>query len=161
MRHLVCAALASLLSAAPQAPGPQSAAAEKTVTPPPSVTTEGIPPIPQSIADGVAKYTQFRQAQMIAWHPTKRQILITTAMGSTTQLYSVDGPGRDRHQLTWYEPRGIPATVAASFDPTDPGSFVFQFDPDGNELEAIWEPGPSELERMRASGIDTLPRLEH
>ena len=38
---------------------------------------------------------------------------------------------------------------------------VMFLDPDGNELEAIWEPGPDELERMRANGIDTLPRLEH
>jgi dipeptidyl aminopeptidase/acylaminoacyl peptidase len=138
MRHLVCAALALAFATVPQAQAPQAPAQEKAIAPPPSVTTEGIPPIPQSIADGVAKYTQFRQAQMIAWHPTKRQILITTAMGSTTQLYSVDGPGRDRHQLTWYEPRGISATVGASFDPTDPGSFVFQFDPDGNELKPLY-----------------------
>ena len=38
---------------------------------------------------------------------------------------------------------------------------VMFLDPDGNELEAIWEPGPEEVERMRANGIETLPRLEH
>src|SRR3569833_1190283 len=31
-------------------------------------------------------------------------------------------------------------------------------DPDGNELEAIWEPSHEEMERMRASG--GLPRLQ-
>lgn len=132
MRHLACAALvAALFTGA-------ALAQDKTVTPPPSLTAEGIPPIPQSIADGLAKYAQFRQAQLVTWHPAKRQILITTALGSTTQLYSVDGPGRDRHQLTWFEPRGMPITPAASFDPADPNTLVFQFDPDGAELKPLY-----------------------
>jgi catechol 2,3-dioxygenase len=38
---------------------------------------------------------------------------------------------------------------------------VMFLDPDGNELEAIWEPSPEEMERLRANGIETLPRLEH
>lgn len=35
---------------------------------------------------------------------------------------------------------------------------VMFFDPDGNELEAIWEPAPEELARMKEQGI-ALPRL--
>jgi len=35
---------------------------------------------------------------------------------------------------------------------------VMFLDPDGNELEAIWEPTPAELAQM---GTETLPRLEH
>ena len=132
MRHLACAALALFVSAA------GVAAQEKTVQAPPSLTTEGIPPIPQSIADGLAKYGQFRQAQMIAWHPTKRQVLITTALGQSPQLYLVDGPGRDRHQLTWYDGRGVQVLISASFDPADPNSFVFQYDPDGSELRPLY-----------------------
>src|SRR6266571_6196998 len=31
-------------------------------------------------------------------------------------------------------------------------SNVMFLDPDGNELEALWEPGPAEIERMRAAG---------
>lgn len=39
---------------------------------------------------------------------------------------------------------------------------VMFLDPDGNELEAIWEPGPAEMERLRAAGTDAdLPRLAH
>ena len=34
---------------------------------------------------------------------------------------------------------------------------VMFLDPDGNELEAIWEPPHDELERLKAAG---LPRLE-
>jgi catechol-2,3-dioxygenase len=35
---------------------------------------------------------------------------------------------------------------------------VMFLDPDGNELEAIWEPSPAELERMKAEGRN-LPTL--
>jgi dipeptidyl aminopeptidase/acylaminoacyl peptidase len=133
MRHLACAALALFLLTG------GTAAQEKTIAPPAGVTTEGIPPIPQSIADGLAKYAQFRQAQLIAWSPARRQMLITTTLGATPQLYSVDGPGRDRHQLTWYESRGVALTnVNASFDPADPNTFVFQHDPEGNELRPLY-----------------------
>jgi catechol-2,3-dioxygenase len=36
---------------------------------------------------------------------------------------------------------------------------VMFLDPDGNELEALWEPGEAELARMKSAGQDTLPRL--
>ena len=87
MRHFVCAAALALFPALTVLP-----AQEKVVATPPSITTEGIPPIPQSIADGLARYAQFRQAQLMAWHPVKRQIVITTNLGSVNQLYSIDGP---------------------------------------------------------------------
>src|SRR5262249_13236044 len=133
MRHFACAALALVLTAAGTARGQ-----DKVIPPPASVTAEGIPPIPQSIADGLAKYAQFRQAQLVAWNPAKRQMVITTALGGATQLYSVDGPGRDRHQLTWYEPRGVPVNEPASFDPADPNTLVLQFDPDGADLKSLY-----------------------
>ena len=74
MRYFACAAALLCLPALTAAH-----AQEKVVATPASITVEGIPPIPQSIADGLARYAQFRQAQIQAWHPAKRQILITTA----------------------------------------------------------------------------------
>ena len=123
MRHLACAAVLALLPSL-------ALAQEKTAPTPPNVKVEGMPPVPQSILDGLARYAQFRRAELIAWHPTKRQILITTSFNanpSTPQLHLVDGPGKDRRQLTWME-RGVPTTVAASFAPGDANSFVFQYD---------------------------------
>jgi dipeptidyl aminopeptidase/acylaminoacyl peptidase len=130
MRHLACAALLLCLPAS-------SFAQEKTIATPPSVSVEGMPPIPQAIADGLARYAQFRQAQMMAWNPVKRQLVITTALGSATQLYAVDGPGRDRRQLTWFD-RGVPIFSNVSFDPQDGASFIFQFDPEGGELRPLY-----------------------
>jgi catechol-2,3-dioxygenase len=38
---------------------------------------------------------------------------------------------------------------------------VMFLDPDGNEIEAIWEPSPEEMERLKAAGPDAMPRLKH
>jgi catechol-2,3-dioxygenase len=40
-------------------------------------------------------------------------------------------------------------------------SNVMFLDPDGNELEAIWEPSPEEQARLTANGPAGLPRLKH
>jgi dipeptidyl aminopeptidase/acylaminoacyl peptidase len=130
MRHFACAALLAVL---PSIAGAQ----EKTIATPASITVDGVPPIPQTIADGLARYTQFRQAQLQAWHPTKRQILITTALGPVPQIHLVDGPGRDRRQLTWYA-SGVGSTVGPAFDPVDGNIFVFQYDPAGTELRSLF-----------------------
>lgn len=42
---------------------------------------------------------------------------------------------------------------------SDRQSNVMFLDPDGNELEAIWEPAPAEQERLEAAGTP-LPRLQ-
>ena len=132
MRHIACAAVLALLPSL-------ALAQEKTAPTPPNVKVEGMPPVPQSILDGLARYAQFRQAQLIAWHPTKRQLLITTSFNanpSTPQIHLVDGPGKDRRQLTWMD-RGVSATVAASFAPGDPNAFVFQYDSSA-ELRSLY-----------------------
>jgi dipeptidyl aminopeptidase/acylaminoacyl peptidase len=131
MRHFACAAAIFMLLPS------MSVAQEQMVTPPPSLTIEGIPPIPQSIADGLARYAQYRQAQMQTWHPSKRQILIRTALGNAAQLHYVEGPGRDRRQLTWYR-LGVHTDVSPSFDPADPNTFVFQYDPGNTEMRSLY-----------------------
>jgi catechol-2,3-dioxygenase len=44
---------------------------------------------------------------------------------------------------------------------SDGQSNVMFLDPDGNEIEAIWEPAPEELARLRAPGGPGLPKLPH
>jgi len=129
MRNLACALLLLLVSAA-------GVAQEKTAPTPPNVKIEGMPPLPQSILDGVARYGQFRQAQMIAWHPNRRQVLITTTFGSP-QLHFVDGPLRDRRQLTWVA-GGLPVLADAAFDPADGNTIVFRHDPAGGEAQSLY-----------------------
>src|SRR5438128_7452185 len=93
MRHSVCAAI--ILALLP------SLGHAQTVAVPATVKVEGMPPIPQSIADDLARYTQFREANLIGWHPAKRQVLITTSFGGVPQLHMVAGPGMARTQLTF------------------------------------------------------------
>jgi dipeptidyl aminopeptidase/acylaminoacyl peptidase len=114
-------------------------AQEKTVPVPQNVKVEGMPPIPQSIADTFSLYAQFRSAQMQAWHPTKRQIIVTTGFGSAPQLHLVDGPGRDRHQMTWLPGGGVsPNLSIPSFDPADATTLVFAYDPAGGEARSLY-----------------------
>src|SRR5207342_1316098 len=118
MRHFACAAILALLPTL-------AVAQEKTVSVPPTIKVEGMPPIPQAIADDLARYTQFREAQLIDWHPTKRQVLIATAFGQFPQFHMVAGPGLARTQLTFLPAPGVSRLVSAAFDPADPNTFVF------------------------------------
>jgi dipeptidyl aminopeptidase/acylaminoacyl peptidase len=132
MRHFACAA--ALLVLLPSA----GAAQEKTIPTPPTIKVDGMPPIPQSIADDLARYTKFKDAQLIAWHPTKRQLLVTTALGSFPQIHLVDSPGKIGPALTSYPQPGIARSVPTSFDPADPSGFIFQRDPGGTESTSLF-----------------------
>lgn len=111
---------------------PSVAAAQARVIPvPDKIKAEGLPPIPQSIADDLSRYANFREAQFVAWNPAKRQILIQTAFGNFPQLHLLDGPGRARTQLTFF-PDGISRQHAwAEFDPADGTTLVLRKDAGG------------------------------
>src|SRR5262249_344732 len=118
MRHFLCVVVFLLLPSL-------GLAQEKTIPVPAGVKVEAIPPGPQTVAYDLAQYAQYRSAQMQAWHPSKRQIVITTIFGATPQLHLVDGPGRGRRQITWI-PAGISIEQSTpSFDPADGNTLVF------------------------------------
>jgi dipeptidyl aminopeptidase/acylaminoacyl peptidase len=117
-----------------QAPAPRSEPSRES-TPeflpvPPNVKAEGLPPIPASIVQDLAPYASSRRALLLGWHPSRREILVTTAFeGNTFQIHSVAGPGMDRQQLTFFPTgAGISAggvttgTVGAWYSPD--GSYV-------------------------------------
>lgn len=104
-------------------------AQEQVVTPGPNLVLDGIPPIPQEIADAVARYTEFRSAGLQSWHPTERKMLITTRFGDATQIHHVAMPGGARTQLTFFRER----VGGASFHPKSPSYFVFSKDVGGGE----------------------------
>ena len=99
-----------------------------------------MPPIPQSILDGLARYAQFRQAQLIAWHPDQApdadHHVVHVEPGG-----AADPPGgRPR---AGSPPVDVDATEAcrpvasASFAPGDPNTFVFQYDSDRGAAIAV------------------------
>ena len=126
MRYMFCATIMALL---PCLAGAQ----DRVIAVPEKVKTEGLPPIPQAIADDLSRYASFREAQFVAWNPAKPQILIQTAFGSVPQLHLVDGPGRARTQLTFF-PDGISREFAwAQFDPADGATVVLRKDAGGGK----------------------------
>ena len=52
-------------------------------------------------------------------------------------MHFVEGPARDRRQLTWY-PRGVHTEVSPSFDAANPNTFVFLYDPANTEARSVY-----------------------
>lgn len=101
-----------------------------TVAPGDNLVTDGVPPVPSAIADGVRRYSEFRSAGFVDWHPTRREMIIATRFGDAQQLHRVKFPGGDRTQLTFF-----PDPVSGgSYQPTDGRYLVFTKDVGGGEF---------------------------
>jgi len=107
--------------------------AEPTLPVPSNLTAEQIPPIPASLMDELAPYTEFRTATLIDWHPTRREMLISTRFGQSPQIHRVAQPGGARTQLTFYPDR----VQGLRYRP-DGGSFLFSKDIGGGEWYQIY-----------------------
>lgn len=91
----------------------QPGAQNKTIAPTENLVVDGIPAVPASLADDVRRYTESRPANFAGWHPSRRELLISTRFGNTTQVHQVKMPGGARTQLTFFaEPIG-----GATFEP--------------------------------------------
>ena len=99
-----------------------------------NLVLDGIPKLPASIADGVGRYTEFRAADFVAWHPSKREMLITTRFADTGQLHWVKTPGGDRRQMTFFKER----VTSGAFPRHAGGYFVFTMDKGGNEFAQLY-----------------------
>ena len=128
---LVLAGLSVVPGLRAQGSAPQGALKAQAFLPvPDTVKAEGLPPIPASIVQDLAPYASSRRAVLLGWHPTRREILITTAFaGNTFQIHAVAGPGMDRQQLTFFPDGGgvSPDSVGAWYA-RDGSSFVFNKD---------------------------------
>jgi dipeptidyl aminopeptidase/acylaminoacyl peptidase len=104
--------------------------AEAVVAPNENLVVESIPPIPASVAEKADRYTNFRSALFASWHPTRREMLISTRFGDTFQIHSVQMPGGARTQLTFYRDD----VRTAHFSPKGGEFFVFRKDIGGGEF---------------------------
>ncbi len=99
-----------------------------------NLTSDGIPSLPLSLMSEVKSYTEARGASLVSWHPTKKEMLISTRFGNSNQLHYVKFPGGDRKQITFFdEPIG-----SATFEPTKGDYFLFLKDIGGNEFSQIY-----------------------
>jgi dipeptidyl aminopeptidase/acylaminoacyl peptidase len=123
----------STLLAVPLAVAP-AAAQQATLAPGDNLVVQGVPAIPAPLAAEVRRYTEARSAAFLDWHPTRREIMVSTRFGNVPQVHRVAAPGGARTQLTFYdEPIG-----AAVYEPRDGRSFLFLKDVGGNEFAQIY-----------------------
>src|SRR5262245_54777276 len=107
----------SFVALAAVRPGAQN----KTIAPTENLVVDGIPAIPASLVDEVRRYTESRPANFADWHPSRREMLISTRFGNTAQVHQVKMPGGARTQLTFFnEP-----VSGATFEPVQGKYFVF------------------------------------
>ena len=105
-----------------------------TVSPNENLVIDGIPPIPASIAEMTQRYTEFRRASLLDWHPGKSEMLISTRFASTPQVHRVVSPGGARTQLTFAQE---PVSQAV-YEPRTGRYFLFLKDVGGNEFSQIY-----------------------
>ena len=107
---------------------------ERIITPGDNLLIDGVPPIPLKLAEEVQRYAEARPAGFADWHPSRREMLISTRFGNTAQVHRVTMPGGARTQLTFFsEPVG-----SARFEPQQGRYFVFSRDVGGNEFAQLY-----------------------
>jgi dipeptidyl aminopeptidase/acylaminoacyl peptidase len=111
-------------------PGAPAAAQSGVLTPGDNLVTDGIPPVPLRAAEAARRYSEFRTATFLSWHPTRREMIIGTRFGDAPQLHRVEHPGGARTQLTFF-PEPI---SGASYQPVTGRYVVFSKDVGGDEF---------------------------
>ena len=130
MKHLVMVSLLALSSTFAQAQTPA------VVAPNANLTTDGMPPIEQTIADKVAAYTDFRGYGFVDWHPTQDAMLVRhrEAGANIAQIYLLRSAGSTLEKITDFPD---PVTAAA-FEPLKGGSILYTRDTGGNEATQVF-----------------------
>ena len=76
-------------------------------------------------------YQHSRRASFASWHPTRREMLISTRFGDTTQAHYLSEPGGARRQLTFFPERVSPTAMHRG---ADESFFLFSMDVGGSEF---------------------------
>ena len=105
------------------------------IKPSENLITENIPDIPVELSVQVKKYTESRGANLVALHPIKKEMIISTRFANTSQLHVVNQPLGMRKQITFFEePIGN-----ASFEPTKGEYLILSKDVGGNEFAQLYK----------------------
>lgn len=106
----------------------------QTIPVPDNLTAEGIPPLDASYINEVRSYTEFRSAALADWSPLRKEMLIATRFGNSSQIHLVKSPGGARKQLTFFDE----PVNTASFNPAGGTYFLFLRDTGGDEFSQIY-----------------------
>ncbi|MFG6282707.1 prolyl oligopeptidase family serine peptidase [Sphingomonas sp. S6] len=123
------AAAAALLLA-----GTAMAQDSTTVAPPAAIVADGIPPVPQALADATRPYLESRSSAFGGWNPVTRGVLIATRFGNTVQAHEVAMPMGARRQLSFE----ADAIARASYAPKRGDVMVVQKDVGGSEFWQLY-----------------------
>lgn len=106
------------------------------IAPNANLLAQGIPPIPQSIADKVSLYTDFRGYGFVGWHPVERSMLVRHREqgANLAQIYWLKAPGGTLEKMTDF-PESV---AAASFAPKHGNYIVYSRDIGGNEANQVF-----------------------
>ena len=110
------------------------AAQDAYVAPPESLVIDGVPQIPAALAETAGRYTSFRNASLLDWHPTRHEMLISTRFAETPQLHLVAMPGGARQQLTFF----ADSVSNGRFHPNSGDYIVFMKDVGGGEWYQLY-----------------------
>lgn len=116
--------------------GMAGACAQAVVVPNANLLAEGIPAIPQAIADKVANYTEFRGYAFMGWHPVDRSMLVRhrESGANIAQIYWLKSPGGKLEKLTDFPD----SVAAAAFEPREGKYLVYARDAGGNEATQVF-----------------------
>lgn len=160
IRHahaLAVTCLALALVACATAPGGSASTpvAPATLTPNANLFVQGIPALPAQIERDVARYTDFRGHALVAWHPTRREMLVAhrKAGGNTAQLFRLSGPMAEPEPLTDFPD----PVVSATYEPREGRYIVYGRSSGGNEANQLYRLDPA----TRSSTLLTDPDERH
>ena len=119
-----------LLLAAAAFAVPALAAVEK----PAALVADGIPPVPDGLAEKTRPYMEFRTAGLQSWNPRTRAIAISTRFGNVPQIHEVARPLAMRRQVSFE----ADAIAGASYAPRRGDVLVVQKDVGGNEFWQLY-----------------------
>ncbi|HET7866492.1 MAG TPA: prolyl oligopeptidase family serine peptidase [Burkholderiaceae bacterium] len=134
LASLLAAVVAAVLAAACSAPPP--APSDDTLAANANLVAQGIAPVPNSLVRQVERYTQFSGHSFVAWHPTRREMLVAhrKAGAGTTQIFRLASPMGALEQLTDF---GDPVS-SASYEPQQGRYIVFARGSGGNEVTQLY-----------------------
>jgi dipeptidyl aminopeptidase/acylaminoacyl peptidase len=101
---------------------------------PDNLVVEGIPPLTPELRRDAGRYLEFRSAAFNSWHPTRREMIISTRFADSTQLHLVKTPGGARRQLTFF----ADPVAGGSFQPKGGAFIVFSQDNGGGEFYQLF-----------------------
>ena len=109
--------------------------AQDSIIPVPvNMIAEEVPLLSVNIVNEVKNYTESRSSSFVAWHPVKKEMLISTRFENTRQFYSVKIPDADPEQITFFDE----PVRSAFYEPVMGDYFLFYKDTGGNEFSQIY-----------------------